>query len=113
MPIHTIFVVCLGQIFRCKTVFNQQLSLVKYLKLGFNFNFHSIGCDFYLGTHLYGCGFFMDDFFILDIAYSNKNNNFISYMTTASNANSLVWHARLGHTGHGRMNRLARDDLLG
>ena len=42
------------------------LSVVCFLKLGFNFNFHSTGCDFYLGTQVYDCGFFMNDFVILD-----------------------------------------------
>ena len=42
-----------------------------------------------------------------------KNNNIVSYMTTASDVDSVVWHARLGHIGQDTMNRLARDDLLG
>ena len=29
------------------------LSVAKCLKLGLNFNFHSIGCDLYLGTQFY------------------------------------------------------------
>ena len=41
----------------------------------------------------------MDDFVILYIAYSNNNNNVISYMTTASDVDSVIWHARLGHIG--------------
>ena len=49
----------------------------------------------------------------MDIAYSNKNNNFVSYMTTTNDVDFVVWHARLGHIGQDRMNRLARDDLLG
>ena len=55
----------------------------------------------------------MDDFVILDITYSNNNNNIVSYMTTTSDVDSVVWHARLGHIGQDRMNRLARDSLLG
>ena len=34
-------------------------------------------------------------------------------MTTASDVNSIVWHTRLDRIGQDRMNRLARDDLLG
>ena len=41
----------------------------------------------------------MDDFVILEICYSNKNNKVISYMTTGSDVDSVVWHARLGHIG--------------
>ena len=55
----------------------------------------------------------MDDFVILDIAYSNKNNNVVSYMTTASDVDSVIWHTRLGHIGQDRINRLGRDSLLG
>ena len=36
------------------------------------------------------CGFFMDDFIILDIAFSNNNNNVVSYMTATSDVNSVV-----------------------
>ena len=38
-----------------------------------------------------------------------------SYLTESSNNNfdSCLWHARLGHIGQDRMNRLARDGLLG
>ena len=55
----------------------------------------------------------MDAFVILDIAYPNINNNDVSYMTTASDVDSIIWHVRLGHIGQDRMNILARDDLLG
>ena len=55
----------------------------------------------------------MDDFVILDIAYSNNNSNVISYMITANHVDSVVWHVRLGHITQDRMNRLARDGLLG
>ena len=34
-------------------------------------------------------------------------------MTTASDVDYVVWHAKLGHIGQDRMNRLARDGLLG
>ena len=55
----------------------------------------------------------MDDFVILDIAYSNNNNNVVSYMTTTSDVDFVVWHARLGHIGQDKINRLGREDLLG
>ena len=54
----------------------------------------------------------MDGFNILDIIYSSSNDNAISYMTTVNDVNSIVWHARLGHIGQDRMNKLARDGLL-
>ena len=36
-------------------------------------------------------------------------------MTISRNAcdNVIIWHARHGHIGQGRMNRLARENLLG
>ena len=46
----------------------------------------------------------------------NYNNNIsFSYLTESSNNNfdSCLWHARLGHIGQDRMNRLARNGLLG
>ena len=52
-----------------------------------------------LGTQFYGCGFFMDNFVILDITHSYDNKNIISYMTIANDIDSVVWHARLGHIG--------------
>ena len=63
-------------------VWQNLLSVIKCLKLNFNFNFHSTGCDFYLWTQFYACNFFMDDFVILDISYLNLNNNVVSYMNT-------------------------------
>ena len=83
------------------------------LKLDFIFNFRSTGCDIYLETDFYGCGSFIDGFIMLDIIYSYNNNNVVSYTTTANNVDSVIWHARLGHIGQDRMNRLARDGLLG
>ena len=36
-------------------------------------------------------------------------------MTTSRNTcdNVIIWHARLGHIGQERMNRLARENILG
>ena len=33
--------------------------------------------------------------------------------SSASNIESILWHARLGHIGQDRLNRLARAGLLG
>ena len=76
-----------------------QLSIVKLLKLGFNFNFHNTGCDFYLRTQFYDYNFFMDDFIILDIVHLFNNDNVVSYMTTTSDVDFVVWHSRLAIQG--------------
>ena len=46
---------------------------------------------------------------------SNTNDSYYSLMTTSSNTwdNVIIWHARLGHIGQERMNRLVRENLLG
>ena len=74
--------------------------------------------ELYLGTTYFGSGFILDGFMILDIDHyvlSNTNNIYYSLMTTSTNAcdNVIIWHARLGHIGQWRMNRLAKENLLG
>ena len=67
-------------------------------------------------TTVYGYGHIMNGFMVLDTQCSNYNNNVsFSYLTESSNNNfdSCLWHARLGHIGQDKMNRLARDGLLG
>ena len=46
---------------------------------------------------------------------SNTHDSYYFLMTTSRNAydNMIIWHARLGHIGQGRKNRLARENLLG
>ena len=46
---------------------------------------------------------------------SNTNDSYCSLMTTSINAcyHVIIWHARLGHIGQGRMNRVAGENLLG
>ena len=62
-----------------------------------------------MGTTFYGSGFIHNGLFVLDICYSNNDSNF--FLTTANN--SVTWHARLGHIGQERMNKLVREGLLG
>ena len=54
---------------------------------------------------------------VLDNDYSSSNNvnELFSLIATNDNAcnNSVKWNARLGHIGQNRMNRLARENLLG
>ena len=71
----------------------------------------------YLGTTYHGSGFILDGFMILHIdnyVLSETNDSYYLLMTTSRNAcdNVIIWHARLGYIGQGRMNKLARENLL-
>ena len=61
---------------------------------------------------------FLNGFMVLDIdncVLSNTNDSYYSLMTTSRNTcdNVIIWHARLGHIGQERMNRLVRENRLG
>ena len=71
----------------------------------------------YLGTTYNGSRFILDGFMVLDIdnyVLSNTNDSYYSLMTTSRNTcdNVIIWHARLGHIGQERMNKLARENLI-
>lgn len=64
----------------------------------------------------YGCGFIYDGCMILDINYGCCNvSSYFSLIafTSSFSVGVSTWHARLGHIGQDRMNRLARDGILG
>ena len=67
-----------------------------------------------LGQQYYGFGYFFDGFIVLDVEHGERNEDF-SYITLVVNYdnNVEVLHARLGHIGQSRMNRLAKEGLLG
>ena len=69
-----------------------------------------------MGTTFYGYGFILDCFFILDVD-KHELSNYSCYSLMATTRNScddmILWHARQGHIGQERMNRLARENLLG
>lgn len=68
------------------------------------------------GTVYYGCGYIMYCFMVLNINYCNSNRGvYFSLFVEYSNDNLDVqfWHAKLGHIEQNRMNRLARNGLLG
>lgn len=113
LELHGSRTLLLHDIFYALEVRQNLLSVVCLLKLDFTFNFCNTGCDIYLGIDFYSCSFFIDGFIILDIIHSYNNNNAIFYMTNANDVDFVVWHARLGHIRQNRMNRLARNDLLG
>ena len=95
-----------------------QRNMVLVLSLGYILNFHDLVKELYLGKTYFGLGFILDGFMVLDIGNyvsSNTINNYYSLMTTSRNIydNVVIWHARVGHIGQERMNRLARENLLG
>ena len=74
--------------------------------------------ELYLGTTYYDSAFILNGFMVLDIdncVLSNTNDSYYLLMTTSRNTcdNVIIWHARLRHIGQERMNRLARENLLG
>ena len=66
-----------------------------------------------MGAVYYGHGFISNGFLILDIEHYNNDSSV--FLTSSDNAfdNLIIWHARLGHIGHERMTRLAREGLMG
>ena len=86
------------------------------LKLGCNLYFEDNYVRIADKTTVYGYGHIMNGFMVLDSQCSNYNNIVsFSYLTESSNNNFdlCLWHARLRPIGQDRMNRLARDGLLG
>ena len=82
------------------------------LELGFSFGFHGHSVDNFLGSTCFGHAFISDDrLFHLDIDYSAYDSSFT--LLTQNDHDEMNWHARLGHIGHDRMTRLARERLLG
>ena len=69
-------------------------------------------------TIYYGSGSLVNGFIVLDIDYdmlTSTNESCFSFITSSNSENDDVniWHARLGHIGQDRMNRLAKEGLLG
>ena len=86
------------------------------LKLGYCFIFSENLVKLFYNDIFYGCGFMSEGFMVLD-TLNCINDNTVSFSLFAT-PNSLdvdanKWHARLGHIGQERMNRLAREGLLG
>lgn len=87
------------------------LSGTALLKINYRFILEDLGVKIYYGKTYYGSGYLSDDFIVMDIMNSYDNNNSFSLLTTADD--SIQWHARLSHIGQDRINRLAREGLLG
>ncbi|KAL1219683.1 Retrovirus-related Pol polyprotein from transposon TNT 1-94 [Cardamine amara subsp. amara] len=90
------------------------VSVLALLKLGFSLNFYDMGLHISLGSVFYGSGYTYDGFIVLDCntTTSSNNNDCFSFVTSSTNNETDVWHARLGHIGVDRMKRLAKEGLL-
>ena len=92
--------------------------VIVLFSLGFKLHFHDSVLELYLGTTFIGSGFLLDGFIILDVkndALKGTNKSYYSLITSSRNIydETITWHARLGHIGQERMNRLAKENLLG
>ena len=88
------------------------VSVLVLINLGFQLNFHAFGVDLYLDTIHYGYGYFLDGFIVLNVECFSRNSSFSLITSSVSDDNVNVWHARLGHIGQQRMNRLAKEGFL-
>ena len=91
------------------------VSVTALLRLGY-LNFYENSVDIFHNTVYFGCGHIVDGFIVLNTKYVECYSGVCFSLFTQSSNDDLnvnVWHARLGHIGQERMNRLARDGLLG
>ena len=92
------------------------VSVTALLRLGYCLNFYENSVDIFHNTVYFGCGHIVDGFIVLNTKYVEYYSGVcFSLFTQSSNddVNVNAWHARLRHIGQERMNRLARDGLLG
>ncbi|XP_075103561.1 uncharacterized protein LOC142178129 [Nicotiana tabacum] len=85
------------------------------LKLGFDLFCHGNSAKLTFGPTLFGFGHVTGGLIIMDLDYDSFSNNasfsmFVSSHKYDSDVN--IWHARLGHIGQQRMQRLAKQGLL-
>ena len=92
------------------------VSITALLRLGYCLNFYENSVDIFHNTVYFGCGHIVDGFIVLNTKYVECYSGVCFSLFTQSSNNDLnvnVWHARFGHIGQERMNRLACDGLLG
>jgi GAG-pre-integrase domain len=75
----------------------------------------STGIKLYLDHVCYGYGYVSNDFIILDVVnIMISYNTHFSLITYANdNIDVNIWHMRLDHIGQQKMDRLAKEGLLG
>ena len=90
------------------------VSIVVLVKLGFKIVFEQDCVKVLLENIVYGYGFLLEGFIILDTIPINKTTYvFVTGNSSSSSMNDVKWHARLGHIGQDRLKRLTKIGLLG
>ena len=74
--------------------------------------------ELFLISIYYGCGNLQNGLVVLDVDYascSKLQSTSFSLITSSRNSHEEenIWHARLGHIGQHRLDRLAKEGLLG
>ena len=86
------------------------------MQFGYALNFYGACLNVFFGKTFYGYGYLLDGFIVMDVDngfYYNSNSFSLFTSFNISNNDVNIWHARLGHIGQQRMDRLAKEGLLG
>ena len=78
----------------------------------YQLQFYGVSLKIVLNSTLVATGYLLKGFIVLDTNYNYSNNSYFS-INVSSNVDVNTWHARLGHIWQERMNKLAREGLLG
>ena len=91
------------------------VSVLVLIKLGFKIVFKQDCVNVLLDNVVYGSGFLLDGFIILDTIPINKSTYVFIIGNSRGNfvVNDIKWNARLGHIGQDHLKRLAKAGLLG
>ena len=91
------------------------VSIVVLVKLGSKIVFEQDYVKVLVDNIVYGYGFMSYGFIALDTIPINKATYVfvIGNSSSSSSVNDIKWHARLGHIGQDRLNRLAKASILG
>ena len=89
-------------------------SVTIVINLGFDWFFSRNLVKLFLRIICYGVGYISNGLIIVDIVYVN-NNYACTFITSSRDYEDDVikWHLRLNHIGQDRINRLAKEGLLG
>ena len=101
---HTLF---LHEILFSPEIRRNLVSIASLVGLGYILHFKRSGFFIKYGTVYYGCGHIIDGFSVLDVEHRIYNCFSLTSSCNTSNDDLNVWHARLGHIGKYRMERLA------
>ena len=91
------------------------VSVIVLMQLGYALNFYGTCLNVFFRKTFYGSGYLLDGFIVMDVdnvSYYSSNSFSLFTSSNISNNDVNIWHARLGHIGQPRMDRLAKDGLL-